>query len=283
MKQKITFLFLLLISCSGLIFGQTMVDDFESGAGGLLANAGGITTAVIANPNPTGLNTTGNCLEIKRTATQWWIIGGVNVTPDLAISGTETKYVSMMVHFPAQPDIGIRFDAPDDGSNGGGASIVRALNTYTTLNQWQEIVFEIKDNQAATAFTHGTLFRLSIHPDMGFENDPAGQVLDAGGTIAGYIDQIQILDANPLSTKGFELEKSISLYPNPAQSSFKVTSRNNVEIKNVSIYTLLGKQIKSLTRINKNEYDISSLASGMYLVKMTDSNGGVASKKLIKN
>ncbi|WP_298553333.1 T9SS type A sorting domain-containing protein [uncultured Algibacter sp.] len=283
MKQKITFLFLLLLSCSGLIFGQTMVDDFESGAGGLVANAGGITTAVIANPNPTGLNTTGNCLEIKRTATQWWIIGGVNVTPDLAISGTETKYVSMMVHFPAQPDLGIRFDAPDDNSNGGGGSIVRALNAYTTLNQWQEIVFEIKDNQDATAFTHGTLFRLSIHPDMGFENDPAGQVLDGGGTIAGYIDQIQILDANPLSTLDVELENSISLYPNPAQSSFKVTSRKNVEIENVLVYTILGKQIKNLTKINKNEYDISSLASGMYLVKMTDSNGGVASKKLIKN
>ena len=257
MKQKITLLLLLTFS-SGLIFGQTLVDDFESGSGGLVANAGGITTAVVANPNPSGINTTANCLEVKRTATQWWVIAGVNVTPDLAISDTETKYVSMMVYYPAQPDLGIRFDAPDDGSNGGPA--VRALNVYTTPNEWQEIVFEIKDEQTATAFTHGTLFRLSIHPDIGFENDPIGQVLDDAGSISGYIDEIQILNSNPLlSNKDFELEKSISLYPNPAQSAFKITTRNNVE------------------------YDISSLASGMYIVKMIDNNGGTASKKLIKN
>jgi hypothetical protein len=281
MKQKITFLLLLFACYSGLVFGQTLVDDFESGAGGLVANAGGITTAVVANPNPSGINTTANCLEVKRTATQWWVIAGVNVTPDLAISDTETKYVSMMVYYPAQPDLAIRFDAPDDGSNGGPA--VRALNVYTTPNEWQEIVFEIKDSDAATAFTHGTLFRLSIHPDIGFENDPAVQVLDDAGTIAGYIDQIQILDSNPLSTKNFELENSISLYPNPAQSAFKITTRNNVEIKNVSVYTLLGKQVQNIARINTDEYDISGLASGLYVVKMTDNKGGVASIKLLKN
>jgi len=281
MKQKITFLLLLSACNFGLIFGQTMVDDFESGAGGLVANAGGITTAVVANPNPSGVNTTANCLEVKRTATQWWVIAGVNVTPDLAISDTETKYVSMMVYYPAQPDLAIRFDAPDDNSNGGPA--VRALNAYTTPNQWQEIVFEIKDSDAATAFTHGTLFRLSIHPDIGFENDPAVQVLDDAGTIAGYIDEIQILDANPLSTSSFEWEKNISIFPNPAQSSFTITTRNNVEIENVSVYTLLGKQVQNLTRINSSEYDISNLASGVYVVRMLDSSGGVASKKLIKH
>ncbi len=269
------------MACSILTFGQTLVDDFESGAGGLVVNAGGVTTAVVANPNSSGINTTANCLEIKRTATQWWVIAGVNVTPDLAISDTETKYLSMLVHYPAQPDLAIRFDAPDDVSNGGPA--VRPLNTYTEFNQWQEIVFEIKDSQEATSFTKGTLFRLSIHPDIGFENDPVGQILDDAGTIAGYIDQIQILDANPLSVSDVELGKSISLYPNPAQSTFKVTSRSNVEIESVSVYTLLGKQINNLSKISKNEYDISSLASGMYLVKMTDSNGGIASKKLIKN
>lgn len=283
MKQKITFLLLLFACYSGLVFGQTMVDDFESGAGGLLSNAGGITTAVVANPNPTGLNTTANCLEIKRTAAQWWILGGVNVAPDLTISNTGIKYLSMMVHFPAQPDLGCRFDGPDDATNGGGSSIVRALNSYTTPNQWQQIVFEIKDNQAATSFSHGTMYRVDIHPDMGFENDPVGQVLDAAGTIAGYIDQIQVLDAIPLSTKKFELEKNISLHPSPAQSSFKITTRNNVAIENVSVYTLLGKQIQNIARISTNEYDISGLASGLYIVKMIDSNGVVASKKLLKN
>jgi hypothetical protein len=280
--KKTTLFNLFFCFCSFYGFTQTMVDDFESGAGGLVSNAGGITTAVVANPNPSGINTTANCMEVKRTGAQWWIIGGVNVTPDLAISDTETKYVSMMVHYPAQPDLGIRFDAPDDNSNGGGSSIVRALNTYTTPNQWQQIVWEIKDNPTATAFTNGTLFRLSIHPDMGFQNDPAGQVLDTGGTIAGYIDQIQILDSNPLSNDEFKLDNNISIYQNPSLSSFRVETRNNIEISDVSLYDMLGSKVKNISKVDTNAYDMSDLSSGMYIVKITDERGLSVSKKLLK-
>ncbi|GGD03751.1 T9SS type A sorting domain-containing protein [Hyunsoonleella pacifica] len=281
--KKITLLSLLFSLFAFYGFAQTMVDDFESGAGGLVSNAGGITTAVVANPNPSGINTTANCMEIKRTAGQWWVIGGVNVAPDLAISDSETKYVSMMVHYPAQPDLGIRFDAPDDNSNGGGASIVRPLNTYTTPNQWQEIVWEIRDNQDATSFTNGTLFRLSIHPDMGFENDPAGQILDTAGTIAGYIDQIQILDSNPLlSNDQFNLEKNISIFQNASKSNFRIQTRNNINITNVALYDMLGSKVKNISKTNANEYDISSLSSGLYIVKILDDRGATISKKLVK-
>ncbi|WP_299012082.1 T9SS type A sorting domain-containing protein [uncultured Polaribacter sp.] len=278
MKQKITFLFLLLLSSSSLVFSQTMVNDFESEETGLLNTGGGISSAIVANPNATGENTTANCLEIKRTGAQWWIFQGIDVV-DMAISDTDTKFISMMVHFPMQADIGIRLDAPNDDSN--GTLIVRPLNAYTEFNQWQQMIFEVKDGPDASSFTLETLFRISFHPDMGFENDPAGQILNDTDAF-GYIDQIQILDANPLSTDKFEFQNSISLYPNPAQSSFKVTSRNNVEIQSVSVYTVLGKQINNLSKLDKNHYDISNLASGLYLVKVTDSNGGIASKKLFK-
>lgn len=283
MKQKITFLFLLLTCSSALIFGQ-MVNDFESGASGLLNVGGGITAGIVANPNPTGLNTTANCLEIKRTGAQWWILQGIDVN-DLAISGT--KYLSVMVHFSAQSDLGFRFDAPNDTSNGTG--IVRGLNTYTNFNQWQEIVFEIQKDGGTTPATlvplDGTLFRLTFHPDMGFENDPSGQVLDAAGTISGYIDQIQILDENPLpplSTASFKLEQSISLYPNPAESSFRLDINDDISVANISIYNVLGKKIKSVTKMKDNEYNISNLSTGLYMVKIIDNKGVVATKKLYK-
>ena len=144
------------------------------------------------------------------------------------------------------------------------------------------MVFEIKDGPDATAFTKGTLYRLTIHPDMGFENDPVGQILNATDT-SGYIDQIQILDASPLSVSDFELEKNISVYPNPVQSTFKLETKNNINIESVSVYSVLGKKvIQNITRLNKNEYDISNLASGLYILKILDSNGGLASKKLFK-
>ncbi|MFD2725189.1 T9SS type A sorting domain-containing protein [Hyunsoonleella rubra] len=278
--KKITLLSLLFSFCAFYGFGQTMVDDFESGATNVLNAGGGIATAVVTNPNQTGLNTTANCMEIRRTGAQWWIFQGIDVN-DLAISSSETKYLSMMVHFPAQSDLGLRFDAPDDASN--GTEVVRPLNTYTDFNQWQEIVFEIKDDDdTATSFTLGTLFRISFHPDMGFENDPAGQVLDNISAF-GYIDQIQILDSNPLSNDEFSLDTNISLYPNPAQSEFTIKTINSTRISEVSVFNTLGAEVLSdITKISKDRYDISNLSSGLYLVKIQDENGAIAIKKLLK-
>ncbi|MFC2127116.1 T9SS type A sorting domain-containing protein [Bacteroidota bacterium] len=276
MKQKITFLLLI---CSVFFYGQTMVNDFESGTTGVLNLGGGITSSVVANPNATGLNTTANCLEIKRTATQWWIFQGIDVN-DLAISDSETKYLSMMVNYPAQPDLGVRFDAPSDASN--GSATVRPINSYTDFNQWQEIVFEIKDAPEATAFTLGTLYRISIHPDIGVENDPSGQILNNTDSF-GYIDQIRVLDANPLSAVNFELGKNISLYPNPAKSSFKVETKNNTSIEIISVYSVLGKKVTdNLVGIGSNEYDINNLSSGLYIVKIQDENGAITSIRLLK-
>ncbi|WP_203257208.1 T9SS type A sorting domain-containing protein [Hyunsoonleella ulvae] len=277
--KKITLLSLLFSLFTFYGFTQTMVDDFESGSGNLLNEGGGITSAVVTNPNQTGLNTTANCLEFRRTGGQWWIFRGIDVN-DIAISSSDTKYLSMMVHFPAQADLGLRFDAPDDASN--GVEIVRALNSYTNFNQWQEIIFEIKDDDdTATSFTLGTLFRLSFHPDMGFENDPAGQILDNTSAF-GYIDQIQILDSNPLlSNDQFNLEESISVFQNPSKSNFRIVARNNVNITDVVLYDMLGSRVKNISKID-NEYDMSNLSSGLYIVKILDDKGATISKKLVK-
>ncbi|REG89189.1 T9SS type A sorting domain-containing protein [Winogradskyella sediminis] len=262
-------------------FGQTLVNDFEAGSDALLNTGGGITAAVVANPNMTGLNTTSNCLQLNRTGAQWWIFAGVDVE-DLTITDTETKYLSMMVNFPAQSDLGIRFDATADDNNGN--EVVRPLNEYDAAasGEWQEIVFEIKDNPTATAFTLGTLYRLSIHPDMGFENDPVGQILN-DTDMFGYIDEIRILDANPLHVSSFELDTNISIYPNPTQSTFNIKVTDNSSISDVSIYNILGVQVMHV-KPNTSEvsYDISHFVSGMYLVKISDENGHTVTKRLMK-
>ncbi|WP_417859639.1 T9SS type A sorting domain-containing protein [Winogradskyella sediminis] len=262
-------------------FGQTLVNDFEAGSDALLNTGGGITAAVVANPNMTGLNTTSNCLQLNRTGAQWWIFAGVDVE-DMTITDTETKYLSMMVNFPAQSDLGIRFDATADDNNGN--EVVRPLNEYDAAasGEWQEIVFEIKDNPTATAFTLGTLYRLSIHPDMGFENDPVGQILN-DTDMFGYIDEIRILDANPLHVSSFELDTNISIYPNPTQSTFNIKVTNNSSISDISIYNILGAQVMHVKPSSSEvSYDISHFVSGMYLVKISDENGHTVTKRLMK-
>ena len=282
MIKKITFLFL---ACSSmLMYGQTMINDFEAGSAAPIDAAGGLTFLVATNPITTGLNTSANCLQVGRTASQWWGYVGIDVAPNLAISATDTKFLSMMVLYNAQPDIGARLDAADDASAGSGAGVIRPLNKYTTINEWQEIVFEIKDTPTATSFTKGTLFRVSLHSDMGFENDPVGNVLPITNDVFGYVDQIRVLDANPLNTDSFKLDATeISIFPNSVKTSFKVTSKNVINITNVSLFNILGKDVtKNMSKLDKQVYDISSLSAGVYIAKITEENGKFTTKKIIK-
>ncbi len=86
-----------------------------------------------------------------------------------------------------------------------------------------------------------------------------------------------------LSTPKVELENLI-LYPNPVTNgktdiTLPNNTTNNIE---AHIYNLLGKKI-SLQRLipRKNTLNISSLNSGIYLVKITQDNKAVHIEKLV--
>lgn len=72
----------------------------------------------------------------------------------------------------------------------------------------------------------------------------------------------------------------VSVYPNPANEFVTISSA--VEINKVEVYNLLGKKVISTSKLNNNNLDVSTLAKGVYMMKLT-SGEFVASKKLIKN
>ena len=83
-----------------------------------------------------------------------------------------------------------------------------------------------------------------------------------------------------LSAKDFELNNRISLYPNPANNQFVLST----EAKTVAIYNITGQLVKSFEggfQLN-TVYSIDDLKTGIYLVKVTDQNNRQSSTKLIK-
>ncbi|GIZ09367.1 hypothetical protein FUMI01_20940 [Flavobacterium sp. UMI-01] len=278
MKQKITLTLSFLIYCSTFIYGQTIVNDFETGST-TPAGVFGASVAVVANPDQTGINTSANCLKIGRTSTNWYEFVRIDVNPDLAISTSDTKFLSVMVYGP-KTDIGCRFDATSDTNN--GTNVVRPSTLHSGASGWEQIIIPIVDSQTATNFTKTTLYSLIFHADIGV-NVPGGRILNNTDSFL-YIDEVKILNSNPsLGTNSFELENGISLYPNPAQSSFKLELKNDVSIAHVSLYNITGEKItESLTQLSPNEYDISDLSSGLYIVKIRDSKGALTSRRLIK-
>ena len=67
----------------------------------------------------------------------------------------------------------------------------------------------------------------------------------------------------------------VSIYPNPTANFFGLS---NIEgISQLTIFNLLGKEMRNFEAENGVKYDISDLPNGMYLIQMTDSKQKIVS------
>lgn len=89
-----------------------------------------------------------------------------------------------------------------------------------------------------------------------------------------------IFGCGATSNDGLATEASISLFPNPATTSVRVSS--NVGLISLKIYNILGEEIKSLDNLNQQNDAILNVIDynpGIYLVSIETQNG-VTSRKL---
>ncbi len=72
--------------------------------------------------------------------------------------------------------------------------------------------------------------------------------------------------------------KQVSVYPNPTSGEVNIVSKNNV--KNVQLMDMNGKVIRNFSSVK--QLNISSVESGVYLLKVTTEDGKSTATKLIK-
>lgn len=84
-----------------------------------------------------------------------------------------------------------------------------------------------------------------------------------------------------LNTTNFEVEDSVKLYPNPTKTTFSV----NIELNNVSIIDISGKEIKTFKGEFEKGYDfnVEDISEGLYLIQLENKNGQSSTQKLIIN
>ena len=75
-------------------------------------------------------------------------------------------------------------------------------------------------------------------------------------------------------------ENNILIYPNPAEDFLHIETKNNINISRLSFYAMNGKKIKE--EVSSNKIDVSSMPSGIYLLKiLTNSNEEIV-KRFVK-
>tara|TARA_B100000795_G_scaffold269156_1_gene257770 strand:+ start:1208 stop:2251 length:1044 start_codon:yes stop_codon:yes gene_type:complete len=72
------------------------------------------------------------------------------------------------------------------------------------------------------------------------------------------------------------------VYPNPARETICIASTGNGTNVSASIYSISGQKVKEISLMNNtNSIDVSSIASGIYLVKLKSDNNTVITKKIV--
>ena len=82
-----------------------------------------------------------------------------------------------------------------------------------------------------------------------------------------------------LASDVFSAMDFVSLSPNPTLGYFTI----NTNPTKVEVFSITGQLVKSFNDTNaNNQYDVSELTQGVYLVKILDSNSNEKTMRLIK-
>ncbi len=87
------------------------------------------------------------------------------------------------------------------------------------------------------------------------------------------------IDQEALSTEAIATEDAFNIIPNPANSSFTITGKNQ-NVQELAIYNMLGQVVKTT---QERVVDISTLEAGVYIVQCRLEDDRLVSKQLIKN
>ncbi len=92
-------------------------------------------------------------------------------------------------------------------------------------------------------------------------------VADSQVTVTFY------LTLGTVSTSELEL-RTIKAFPNPAHDIINITDSQN-GIAEVTFYNVIGRPLKTFGVAPNGQYDVSNLATGLYLVQLKDAQGGI--------
>ncbi|MEO8235115.1 MAG: LamG-like jellyroll fold domain-containing protein [Flavobacterium sp.] len=165
----------------------------------------------------------------------------------------------------------------------------------TTINNWKHIVFTFDGNKVAKIYVNGVLGSQGTYNNW---NTSTQNILYLGnsfgsatGAFNGAIDDLKIynyaitaadvtslFNNNTLSSQDFnQNDLKVSLYPNPANEVLNIET--DLDVKSIEIYNIQGQKVMSSTQ---KQVNVSALASGMYMVKIKDSENAIATKKFMK-
>jgi photosystem II stability/assembly factor-like uncharacterized protein len=186
--------------------------------------------------------------------------GGVNWTPEVPVGYCRNFEVAFV---PGTSDIYVTTGEDPDGIGRGSSYSIDGGVNWTDINETDEIPNDGANSLSFFDATHG---------------------LGGGFTASSVSGGIWkwITDANLLmSNSSFSNDKAFTASPNPTSGMLQLAGKN---IANVEVYDVLGKQVfaNNYSALNNVEVNLASLNNGVYMVKVTNTQGNSSTIKVIK-
>ena len=142
---------------------------------------------------------------------------------------------------------------------GGPAGSVTGFQPYINVNAGEKYILYIAPYSFLVTGTRATLT---------FQ----GNLIDTHGSDA--FEQTPCV----LSVEEFNLNNTVSIYPNPVQDQLIISTATN--FNKLELYTITGKKV--FQSAFTETINTSQLAKGVYFLKLYTKNNGIAVKKLVK-
>jgi hypothetical protein len=161
----------------------------------------GSLTSVIANPNPTGINTSANVTEyVKPAVSETWAGCFSNPNPETPIDLSANNKVAVNVHMDHIGSVSLKLEGSTDG---GDNWVITVPNTK--VNEWETLVFDPTLPSIEAPFTAAighTYTRVVLFFDFG----TAGTGVD----VTSYVDDIVALPVTEVVTTVLDFETAES-------------------------------------------------------------------------
>jgi hypothetical protein len=136
--------------------------------------------------------------------------------------------------------------------------------------------FDITETTQAVTFPHtGTWYNYFSGTEFNVSSTTASILLKPG-EYRLYTDY-KIDNDNVTGVEGETIVNGV--YPNPAKEWISVDFKNET-VKNIQVYSQTGQKF-TLKQISNDKWDTRELPAGLYILRVTTSNG-IQSSKLIK-
>jgi len=200
----------------------------------------------------------------------------------LAINGNEIGFATSMDDRDtwdgiAAPYGGIQADDPAvvrlNKTTGVAISIEQIEGTSGQLDELTAIATDNFGNYVVGGYMRNSLFL----------NDPnVPTITRYGGASDFFIARLAKTDCQgaPLSNDEVKV-RSYKIFPNPASDYVTITSSQAAPIASYKLYSITGQLLQEGQPV-QHRIDVSTLKTGIYLIQVSDQDGGLSTLKLVK-